>query len=170
MQPMVNLQYAMSSDYLPWGTNDLAFDVNSGLMAVPGLTMDTFTPPMPQPPPNPYQPSPMSQPSPNPYRSSPISQPPSDPYRLSPPQEIYQAPMHTPPPPPVAIPPQPQIQLSGPPPPPVSSLPRRTDDGPQIRMNEYVMRPNLSHSRPVTTTPFKKYKSCLTFCLSLFYH
>ncbi|KAL4805524.1 peptidase C65 Otubain-domain-containing protein [Aspergillus unguis] len=128
MQPVVNLQYAMSSDYMGWGANDLSFDVNSGLMAIPGFAMDTFAPPMSQPPPNEY--------------------------RVSLPQEVYQPPMYSPPPRPIATP-QPPIQLSGPPPPPLSALPRRTDDGPQIRMNEYVMRSNLSQSHPVTTAPFK---------------
>ncbi|KAL4783045.1 peptidase C65 Otubain-domain-containing protein [Aspergillus varians] len=131
MQPVVNLQYSLSSDYGPWDPSDLSFDVNSSLMAIPNLMMDSsfaIAPPM--------------------------SQPPSDPYRVSPPQEVYQAPVvHTPPPPAPITPPQPQIRLTGPPP-IMSSLPPRSNDGPQIRLNPLVMKPNLSHSLPVTA-PFK---------------
>ncbi|KAL2831186.1 peptidase C65 Otubain-domain-containing protein [Aspergillus cavernicola] len=129
MQPVVNFQYAMTSDYEPWDTSDLSFDVNPGLMAIPNLMMDTsfaLTPPM--------------------------SQPPSDPYRVSPPHEVYHPPVHTPPPAPITSPPPP-IRLSGPPP-IMNSLPPRSNDGPQIRLNPLVMKPNLSHSLPVTA-PFK---------------
>lgn len=135
MQPVVNLQYALSSDYeTPWDTNDLGFDVNSSLMAIPNLMMDTSF-----------------------AMAPPMSQPPPDPYRVSPPQEVYQPPVHTPPPRSAApvTPPQPQIRLTGPPP-IMSSLPPRSNDGPQIRLNPLVMKPNLSHSLPVTA-PFKKY-------------
>jgi ubiquitin thioesterase protein OTUB1 len=38
---------------------------------------------------------------------------------------------------------------------PLSSLSSKSSDGPQIRLNPLVMKPNLSHSLPVTT-PFKK--------------
>jgi ubiquitin thioesterase protein OTUB1 len=58
--------------------------------------------------------------------------------------------------PPAAIPATspPPPRMSGPPP-PMSSLPSRSSDGPQIRLNPLVMKQNLSHSLPVTT-PFKK--------------
>ncbi|KAL2801794.1 peptidase C65 Otubain-domain-containing protein [Aspergillus granulosus] len=131
MQPVVNFQYAMSSDYSSWGTNELPFDVNSSLMAIPNLMMDTSF-----------------------GLAHPMSQPPSDPYRVSPPQEVYQPHVHTPPPPPTTIAsPQPPIRLTGPPP-IMSALPPRSNDGPQIRLNPLVMKPNLSHSLPVTA-PFK---------------
>jgi ubiquitin thioesterase protein OTUB1 len=57
--------------------------------------------------------------------------------------------------PPAAIPATspPPPRMSGPPP-PMSSLPSRSSDGPQIRLNPLVMKQNLSHSLPVTT-PFK---------------
>lgn len=159
MQPVVNLQYAISSNYGPWDTSDLSFDVNSSLMAIPNLMMDTsfpLAPSMSQPPADPFRVSP-PQPPPDHYRVPPPQpQPPSDSYRVSPPQEVYHAPVHTPPPPPPIASPQPQIQLSGPPPPMMSSLPRRTDDGPQIRLSSLAMRSNLNHSLPLpVTAPFK---------------
>ncbi|KAE8147787.1 ubiquitin thiolesterase [Aspergillus avenaceus] len=129
MEPVVNYQYAMTSDYTPWDQGALSFDVNSSLMSIPNLMMDpTFA----------LSPSPMP----------PV---PTSPYRDSPPQEVYQSPpMHTPPPVPVASPPPPRMSA----PPPMCSLPSRSSDGPQIRLNPLVMKPNLSHSLPVTT-PFK---------------
>ncbi|KAI9370733.1 peptidase C65 Otubain-domain-containing protein [Aspergillus egyptiacus] len=130
MQPIVNLQYAMSSDYTPWNTSDLSFDVNAGLMAIPNLMMDA---------PFGFAPS--------------MSQPPSDPYRVSPPQEVYQPPVHTPAPPPPITSPSPQIRLTEPHP-DMSSLPPRSNDGVQIRLNPLAMKSNLSHSLPVTP-PFK---------------
>ncbi|KAL3489310.1 peptidase C65 Otubain-domain-containing protein [Aspergillus germanicus] len=132
MQPMVNLQYAMSSDYSTWGTDQLSFDVNSSLMAIPNLMMDTSF-----------------------GLAHSMPHPPSDPFRVSPHQEVYQPPVHTPPPPPptTIAPPQPPIRLTGPPP-IMSALPPRSNDGPQIRLNPLVMKPNLSHSLPVTA-PFK---------------
>ncbi|KAL3471308.1 peptidase C65 Otubain-domain-containing protein [Aspergillus californicus] len=129
MHPVVNLQYEMSSDYDSWDTNDFAFDLNPGLMAIPNMMMDSSFP-----------------------LTVPIPQPHSDPYRISPPQEVYQPPVHTTPPPPIASPPAP-VRLTGPPP-IMNSLPPRSNDGPQIRLNPLVMKPNLSHSLPVTA-PFK---------------
>ncbi|MBW0583760.1 hypothetical protein O181_123475 [Austropuccinia psidii MF-1] len=38
---------------------------------------------------------------------------------------------------------------------PLSPVQSKPSDGPQIRLNPLVMKPNLSHSLPVTT-PFKK--------------
>ncbi|KAL5333055.1 peptidase C65 Otubain-domain-containing protein [Aspergillus crustosus] len=143
LQPVVNLQYAMSNDYSSWVSNDFAFDVNSSLMAIPNLMMDspyTFAPPMSQ--------APMPPP--------PMSQPPSDPYRVSPPQEIYQPSVHTPPSPPPPAPLaalQRSIRLTGPPP-IMSSLPPRSTEGAQIRLNPLVMEANLNRTLPVTA-PFK---------------
>ncbi|KAL4791797.1 peptidase C65 Otubain-domain-containing protein [Aspergillus venezuelensis] len=144
MQPIVNLQYGMSTSYDGWGANELNFDVNSTMMAIPNLMMDTSFGLAPPPPP------PMSQP------------PPSDAYRVSPPQEMHPSPppmsqpplesypvQHPPPPPP----PQPPIRLTAPHP-IMSALPPKSNDGPQIRLNPLVMKPNLSHSLPITA-PFK---------------
>ncbi|KAL4863772.1 hypothetical protein BDV12DRAFT_22034 [Aspergillus spectabilis] len=136
LQPVVNLQYAMSNDYSSWVPNDFTFDVNPNLMSIPNLMID----------------SPFTLASP---MSPPMSQSLSDPYRVSPPQEVYQPPVHTPPPPlpaPLAAL-QPPIRLSGPPP-IMSSLPPRSNEGAQIRLNPLVMEANLSRSLPVTA-PFK---------------
>ncbi|PYH44914.1 OTU family ubiquitin thioesterase [Aspergillus saccharolyticus JOP 1030-1] len=133
MEPVVNYQYAMTSNYSPWDQGALSFDVNSSLMSVPNLMMDpSFA----------LAPSPIPSASPSPFR-------------VSPPHEVYAPPiMHTsPPPPPMSLaspPPPPRMSA---PPAPLSSLPRKSD-GPQIRLNPLVMKPNLSHSLPVTT-PFK---------------
>ncbi|KAL5358147.1 cysteine proteinase [Aspergillus floccosus] len=128
MEPIVNYQYGMTTNYSPWDQGALSFDVNSSLMSIPNLMMDpSFA----------LSPSPMT-PAPSPYR-------------VSPPQEVFQPPMHTPPPPvPVASPPPPRMSA----PLPMTSLPARSSDGPQIRLNPLVMKQNLSHSLPVTT-PFK---------------
>ncbi|RAH75570.1 ubiquitin thiolesterase [Aspergillus aculeatinus CBS 121060] len=134
MEPVVNYQYAMTSNYSPWDQGALSFDVNSSLMSIPNLMMDpSFA----------LAPSPMPSASPSPFR-------------VSPPQEVYAPPlMHTsPPPPPISLASPPPLRMSAPPA-PLSSLPRKSD-GPQIRLNPLVMKPNLSHSLPVTT-PFKKY-------------
>lgn len=128
VEPVVNYQYALTSSYAAWDQSALSFDVNSSLMSVPNLMMDpTFG-----------------------LAPSPIPAAPPSPFRVSSPQEVYPPPMHTPPPVPVASPPP----LRMPAPPPMSSLPSRSSDGPQIRLNPLVMKPNLSHSLPVTT-PFK---------------
>ncbi|KAL4942217.1 hypothetical protein BDV06DRAFT_235557 [Aspergillus oleicola] len=128
MQPIVNLQYGMSTNYDTWGGSDLPFDVNSTMMAIPNLMMDTSFGLAPPPPP------------------PPMSQPPSDAYRVSPPQEIH--PISPPQPPP-----QPPIRLTAPHP-IMSALPPKSNDGPQIRLNPLVMKPNLCHSLPITA-PFK---------------
>lgn len=146
MEPVVNFQYAMTSNYSPWDQGALSFDVNSSLMSIPNLMMDpTFA----------MAPTPMSP--------APISpQAPPSPYRVSSPQEVYQQPpMPSPPPPPTSISSPSAPQMSGAPP-PLSSLPSRSSEGPQIRLNPLVMKPNLSHSLPVTT-PFKKWVSFLPF-------
>ncbi|KAJ5114742.1 hypothetical protein NUU61_000501 [Penicillium alfredii] len=137
MAPVVNYQYAMTSNCSPWDQGALSFDVNSHLMSIPNLMADpsfAMAPPM----------SPMPSVSPSPASS----------FRVSPPQDLYQSPMQT-------HAPVPSIPVSSPssmvsaPPPPMTSLPTRSSDGPQIRLNPLVMKPNLSHSLPVTT-PFKK--------------
>ncbi|KAF5861128.1 hypothetical protein ETB97_000568 [Aspergillus alliaceus] len=128
VEPVVNYQYALTSSYAAWDQSALSFDVNSSLMSVPNLMMDpTFG-----------------------LAPSPIPAAPPSPFRVSSPQEVYPPPMHTPPPVPVASPPP--LRMSAPP--PMSSLPSRSSDGPQIRLNPLVMKPNLSHSLPVTI-PFK---------------
>ncbi|PLB39250.1 OTU family ubiquitin thioesterase [Aspergillus candidus] len=134
MEPVVNYQYAMSSNYPAWDQGALPFDVGSISMSIPNLMVD---------------------PSFGGLGASPVPADPSSPFRVSSPQDMYpQPPMSTPPPPmPVASPPPPPPRMSAPPP-PMSSLPPRSTDGPQIRLNPLVMKPNLSHSLPVTT-PFK---------------
>lgn len=134
MEPVVNYQYAMTSNYPAWDQGALPFDVGSISMSIPNLMVD---------------------PSFGGLGASPMPADPSSPFRVSSPQEMYpQPPMNTPPPPmPVASPPPPPRMSA--PPPPMSSLPPRSTDGPQIRLNPLVMKPNLSHSLPVTT-PFKK--------------
>jgi ubiquitin thioesterase protein OTUB1 len=137
MAPIVNLQYGMTSDYSPWD-QALGFDVNSSLMAIPNLMQDTsfgMGAPM----------SPMPSVSPTP----------ASPFRMSPQQDMYQSPMPTHAPiPSIPVSPSPQMAQSAAPP-PMTSLPSRSSDGPQIRLNPLVMKPNLSRSLPVTT-PFKK--------------
>lgn len=132
LEPVVNYQYAMTSNYSPWDQSALSFDVNSSLMSIPNLMMDpSFA-----------------------LAPSPIPAAPDSPYRVSSAPEIYPPPMQTPSPAPVSSPPPPPMSAP-PPPPPMTSLPSRSSDGPQIRLNPLVMKPNLSHSLPVTT-PFKK--------------
>lgn len=127
MSPIVNLQYGMSTDFSPWDNSALGFDANPSLMAIPGLMMD---------------------PAAFPSVSSPMmaSQPPQ--FFPSPPQHEFYSPSISPPAP---------STVSSPVPPslPLSLPTTKSSDGPQIRLNPLVMKPNLSHSLPVTT-PFKK--------------
>ncbi|KAJ5592462.1 Ovarian tumor otubain [Penicillium hordei] len=138
MAPIVNLQYGMTSDYSSWDQAALGFDVNSSLMAIPNLMQDTsfgMGAPM----------SPMPSVSPTP----------ASPFRMSPQQDMYQSPMPTHAPiPSIPVSPPPQLPPPSSAPPPMTSLPSRSSDGPQIRLNPLVMKPNLSRSLPVTT-PFK---------------
>ncbi|KAJ9490428.1 hypothetical protein VN97_g2838 [Penicillium thymicola] len=138
MAPIVNLQYGMTSDYSPWDQAALGFDVNSSLMAIPNLMQDTsfgMGAPM----------SPMPSVSPTP----------ASPFRMSPQQDMYRSPMPTHAPiPSIPVSPPPQLPPPSSAPPPMTSLPSRSSDGPQIRLNPLVMKPNLSRSLPVTT-PFK---------------
>lgn len=138
MAPIVNLQYGMTSDYSPWDQAALGFDVNSSLMAIPNLMQDTsFAMGAPM--------SPMPSVSPTP----------ASPFRMSPQQDMYQSPMPTHAPiPSIPVSPPPQLPPPSSAPPPMTSLPSRSSDGPQIRLNPLVMKPNLSRSLPVTT-PFK---------------
>lgn len=138
MAPIVNLQYGMTSDYSPWDQAALGFDVNSSLMAIPNLMQDTSF----------GMGAPMS-PMPS------VSPAPASPFRMSPQQDMYQSPMPTHAPiPSIPVSPPPQLPPPSSAPPPMTSLPSRSSDGPQIRLNPLVMKPNLSRSLPVTT-PFK---------------
>ncbi|KAJ5930433.1 hypothetical protein N7466_005926 [Penicillium verhagenii] len=133
MAPVVNFQYGMTSNYSPWDQGALSFDVNPHLMSIPNLMADPAFGGM------------GAQISPMPSVSPPLSS-----YRVSPPQEMYHSPMQSHAMPPVSSPP-PALPSA---PPPMTVLPSRSTDGPQIRLNPLVMKPNLSHSLPVTT-PFK---------------
>ncbi|GLI76831.1 hypothetical protein PoHVEF18_005109 [Penicillium ochrochloron] len=138
MAPVVNYQYAMTTNYSPWDQGALSFDVNSHLMSIPNLMADpAFA----------MGGAPMS-PIPS------VSPTPASPYRLSPTQDMYQSPMqsHTPIPSIPVSSPTPAMPSAAPP--PMTSLPSRSSDGPQIRLNPLVMKPNLNHL-PVTA-PFKK--------------
>lgn len=139
MAPIVNLQYGMSSDYT-WDNATLGFEMNPNLMAIPNLMQDSsFAMGAPMTPMPSVSPTPVS------------------PFRMSPQQDMYQSPMqpHAPiPATSVSCPPHPPV-VSSSAPPPMTSLPSRSSDGPQIRLNPLVMKPNLSRSLPVTT-PFKK--------------
>lgn len=132
MAPVVNYQYAMTSNYSPWEQGALSFDVNPHLMSIPNLMAD---------PSYGMAPSPMSPVSPTPAQSV-------SPFRVSSPQDMFHSPVPSHAPVPSTIP------ISSPPP-PMTSLPSRSSDGPQIRLNPLVMKPNLSRSLPITT-PFKK--------------
>ncbi|KAJ5124209.1 Ovarian tumor otubain [Penicillium bovifimosum] len=149
MAPIVNLQYEMTSDYSPWDQSALGFDVNSSLMAIPNLMQD----------PSFGMGAPMS-PMPS------VSPTPASPFRMSPQQDVYSPPMHSSPmhSSPMQTHAIPSIPISSPPaqlappsaaPPPMTSLPSRSSEGPQIRLNPLVMKPNLSRSLPVSP-PFKK--------------
>lgn len=132
MTPVVNYQYGMTSDYTPWDQAALGFDMNSQLMTIPNLMVDPS-----------YA-----------LNATPIIPTCSSPYRVPSPQEVYQPPMQTQPIAPVSPPVTPP-RISAPPPPPITTLPPRSSEGPQIRLNPLVMKSNLSRSLPVTT-PFKK--------------
>ncbi|KAJ5162162.1 hypothetical protein N7492_007554 [Penicillium capsulatum] len=137
MAPVVNYQYAMTSNYSPWDQGALSFDVNSHLMSIPNLMADPA-----------FGMGDAMSPMPS------VSPTPASPFRVSSPQEMYQSPIQSHaavPPIPVSSPP-PVMQSA--PPPPMTALPSRSLDGPQIRLNPLVMKPNLSHSLPATT-PFK---------------
>ncbi|KAJ5288842.1 Ovarian tumor otubain [Penicillium angulare] len=137
MAPIVNFQYGMTSNYTPWDQGALSFDVNAHLMSIPNLMADSAFGGMGAPM------SPLSS----------VSPAPQSPYRVSPPHDLYQTPMQSHAPiqtmPPVSAP-TPVMPSA---PPPMTTLPNRSE-GPQIRLNPLVMKPNLSHSLPVTS-PFK---------------
>ncbi|KAJ5965652.1 hypothetical protein N7481_012366 [Penicillium waksmanii] len=146
MTPMVNLQYDMTSNLEAWDQGALNFDVSSHLMSIPNLMAD----------PGFGMGTPMSPMAPS------VSPTPASPFRMSPPQDIYQSPMQSHVPShPHSHASMPSIPVASPPPvmpsaapPPMTTLPSRSSDGPQIRLNPLVMKPNLSRSLPVTT-PFK---------------
>ncbi|KLJ13086.1 hypothetical protein EMPG_11952 [Blastomyces silverae] len=50
----VNFQYAMSSDYMPWFSSALPFDLNPVLMSIPSLPLDTTSISSPMPSSQPY--------------------------------------------------------------------------------------------------------------------
>ncbi|OJD24926.1 hypothetical protein ACJ73_03710 [Blastomyces percursus] len=50
----VNFQYAMSSDYMPWYSSTLPFDLNPVLMSIPSLPLDTTSISSPIPASQPY--------------------------------------------------------------------------------------------------------------------
>jgi hypothetical protein len=56
----VNFQYSVASDFVPWGSNSLSFDMDPVLMSVPRLSMDacamnpSMPPSMPPTPQNTY--------------------------------------------------------------------------------------------------------------------
>lgn len=127
MAPIVNYQYGMSTNFNPWDDGALSFEANPHLMSIPGLMMD----------PSAYQPvsSPMI----------PSPQPPT--FMPSPSQHEYYSPSISPPVPSTVSSPAPPVM-------PLSPSSTKSSDGPQIRLNPLVMKPNLSHSLPVTT-PFK---------------
>lgn len=126
MSPIVNYQYGMTMNYTPWDGGALSFDMNPHLMSIPGLMMD----------PSPYTPA-----------SSSIMPATSQGFMPSTPQHEFYSP---------SLSPSVSTTVSSP---TTSNLPlspiQSKPDGPQIRLNPLVMKPNLSHSLPVTT-PFKK--------------
>ncbi|CAL5866474.1 uncharacterized protein PFLUO_LOCUS682 [Penicillium psychrofluorescens] len=134
MAPVVNYQYAMTSNYSPWEQGALSFDVNPHLMSIPNLMADPSYGMAPSPIMSPVSPTPAQQST--------------SPFRVSSPQDMFHSPVPSHAPVPSTIP------ISSPPP-PMTSLPSRSSDGPQIRLNPLVMKPNLSRSLPITT-PFKK--------------
>lgn len=136
---MVNYQYGMTTNYAPWDQGAAHnFDISPQMMAIPNLMADpTFAmgaDPM----------SPMSSVSPTP----------TSPYQPSPTQDMYQPPIQSHAPvPSISAPSPPAMQYAAPK--PMTSLPTRSSDGPQIRMNPFAMKASLNRALPVST-PFKK--------------
>ncbi|KAL1963799.1 hypothetical protein VTN77DRAFT_7865 [Rasamsonia byssochlamydoides] len=124
MAPVVNYQYGMMTNYSPWDQAALSFDANPHLMAVPNLMVDPSFPPGT---------GPMMPASPPAYMASPAN-------------EFYSPSLSPPAPVTLSSPIAPTLPLSPP--------STKSSEGPQIRLNPLVMKPNLSHSLPVTT-PFK---------------
>ncbi|OXV09308.1 hypothetical protein Egran_02930 [Elaphomyces granulatus] len=158
--PIVNYQYGMTSQYIPWEQAALSFDANPHLMAIPNLTADPFflgsAPMTPAAVPAPYLPSTRNvfYPSTQPPQSQPRpqSQSPTEPQTQPETQPQTQGqgqPQPQPPPSTMTSPSISPTQTH-----PLTPLPSKCSDGPQIRLNPLVMKPNLSHSLPVTT-PFK---------------
>lgn len=133
---MVNYQYAVASNYPPWDQGALSFDLNSHLMAIPGLAMDPSFP----------------------FAHAPTqiaSVPPDTQFRVSSPQEVYQSPIPIQPAAPVI--PVLSQRKTRPTPPPSTTLSNRSSEGPQIRLNPLVMKPNLRRSFPVTSVKSSPY-------------
>lgn len=138
LTPVVNYQYGMTmTNYSPWDQAALPFDASPHLMSIPNLMADPSS--------YPSVTTPMIPPSPS-YMSSPSH------------HGFYSTSMGPLTPTTVSSPITPTSSLS-----PVST---KSSDGPQIRLNPLVMKPNLSHSLPVTT-PFKKYVSCAWLLLGM---
>ncbi|CAI7617563.1 unnamed protein product [Penicillium pancosmium] len=133
--PVVNYQYAMSFNYSPWDQSVLSLDINSHLMFIPNLTADSVLgvrSPM----------SPMASVSPAAASS----------FRASPAQGTYQPPTqkHLPIP---SIPISPSMPARpSAAPPPMTALHGRSSGGLKIRLNPLVMKRNLSHSLPLSTS------------------
>jgi ubiquitin thioesterase protein OTUB1 len=143
--PIVN--YATTSNYIPWDQGALSFDANPHLMAIPNLMADPFL--MGSAVPASYQRNvfyPSSPPPPSQAQTQTQTQPQSQNQS----QPRLQTQTQAQPPPTMTSPSISPTQTH-----PLTSLPNKPSDGPQIRLNPLVMKPNLSHSLPVTT-PFKK--------------
>ncbi|KAJ5220061.1 cysteine proteinase [Penicillium chermesinum] len=141
INPMVNYQYGMTTNYAPWDQGAAHnFEISPQMMAIPNLMADPAFAMGPDPM------SPMSS----------VSPAPASPYQPSPTHEMYPTPIqsHAPVPavPSIPAPSPPAVQSSAPK--PMMSLPSRTSDGPQIRMNPFAMKASLNRALPVTT-PFK---------------
>jgi ubiquitin thioesterase protein OTUB1 len=123
--PIVNYQYSMSN-YLPTDYTTLSFDANWHLMSIPNLMVD-----------------------PSFHLGATTMAPVTPPTYLPPPsRNMYYSPTPSPQTPSPMTSPLPTTH-------PLGSMSNKSSDGPQIRLNPLVMKPNLSHSLPVTT-PFKK--------------
>jgi len=124
--PVVNYQYAMTSNYSPWDQGALPFDADPHLMSVPNLMVDPSFP----------------------LGAAPMPPAIQDPYAGSVSDNFYASTMNTQSHPAVASPVEPANL-------PLRTVSNKLSEGPQIRLNPLAMRPNLSHSLPVTA-PFKK--------------
>lgn len=123
--PVVNYQYAMTSNYSPWDQGALPFDADPHLMSVPNLMVDPSFP----------------------LGAAPMPPAIQDPYAGSVSDNFYASTMNTQSHPAVASPVEPANL-------PLRTVSNKLSEGPQIRLNPLAMRPNLSHSLPVTA-PFK---------------
>ena len=135
----VNFQYSVASEFVPWGSNSLTFDMDPVLMSVPRLSLDacamgpSITPSMPPTPQNSY---------------------------LMYMNEDIHPPMvaHTPTPPTSSV--HSSLPVS-----PVSGLERSSEL--PIRMNPLVGEPMVA--LPLTTGPFRKYVPILPSLHTIFF-